>query len=183
FSFIHSEGTSKWYQYFLPILFCIRSILLAVFLYTTATPIKLDRYRVDVGEYVPATVPYTWRDLGRWLDDHETFTTVIKISDSVSIKKIDSYRTEIHTSFSQPQQITFNLFYWPQWKLRRTDRTEIPASADSEGRLTALIPAGNQFINLQLEKSTSEKIGAIISLVALSLVGMIAYVFRIKREK
>jgi hypothetical protein len=150
----------------------------------TARPIKIDWWRLDVDEYLPATVPVFRNELEKEFKQQQPQRpkTLLEISDSLTYRNIDSYNIEIISGYAEPHYQTLNLFYWPQWKLRLKDGTELPATADSAGRFSVIIPPGKKEMTLRLEESESEKTGKILSLFGVIFVGTLTYLYWPKRQ-
>jgi len=181
FAIMLSNKTSMWFQYAVPGLFCLRSILLTGFLYLKATPITVDWRHLDVDEYIPATVPYFRYDMEKVFKTQQGPKPMIESTDSISYEKLDSYTIKIKTMFAEPHRQTVNLFYWPEWKLRTANGSNLPTTPDSMGFLTATIPSGKQELTLRLEQSDSEKTGTTISLAGFAFIGALILIYRPKR--
>jgi hypothetical protein len=68
-----------------------------------------------------------------------------------------------------PTFVVFHRMYFPAWKLRDQYGRNIPLTADSIGRITAILPTKSTQYTLSLEESEAEKAGKIISFAGLSL--------------
>lgn len=76
----------------------------------------------------------------------------------------DSLNT-IAVSLDEPQPVAFHRFQWPHWHLYANSR-ELVTQADSIGRTTALLPAGQYRLQWRLERTPLERIGLWVSGIA-----------------
>jgi hypothetical protein len=137
-----------------------------------APPPMVDAARTGAAEHVPSTAYFTldpWTSIHyatRRLDEapvtpDRTGASVQLMSDSGITR---AYSVDARSAFNA----RFHLYYWPYWKLR-VNEIPVPTYADAHGIMNATLPSGHYIATLTLERSSGERVGTIISLVASAL--------------
>jgi hypothetical protein len=95
-----------------------------------------------------------------------------------SLHEYDLLRYEANAAVPMP--VTFQHWNWPYWRLYTANGSEIATAADSTGRMTATLPAGQDTYELRLTESSAERTGKYITLLGLILCG--AYCFYLAKQ-
>jgi len=129
---------------------------------------------IDAPEYLPSEANNNF-DTAKYELKKREMDPLIQIDDSAHLHifsvKADMIRFSIDKS-DHPIPIIFHRAYFPSWKLRMNNSIEIQLSADSIGRIKAILPSSAEY-TLSVEESQVEKIGKIISIAGLSLFGIV----------
>ena len=100
----------------------------------------------------------------QYADQPEAISDNLGKDESILVSKRQDYADSLSTDFHVTHMIVFHRFFWPEWSIR-VDGQPVPVTADSIGRLAALIPPGIHKTVVQLRKSTSEYAGEWTSLL------------------
>jgi hypothetical protein len=88
--------------------------------------------------------------------------------DSVTLISRSSNRWAFHANLTQNTPVRFHQLYWPYWSATAGQHA-LPLTCDPSGFLVAQLPAGEYRIDLQLEPSEYERVGAILSGIGAAL--------------
>ncbi len=84
----------------------------------------------------------------------------------------------------RPTTIILHHWYWPSWEVHDASTgTEIPSDPRPDGRESFQLPAGTNTLDYDLETTTSEREGVIISLAALAAILLISLLLRMSSDK
>jgi hypothetical protein len=90
----------------------------------------------------------------------------------------DGNRSNYHVALLTPRRVTFERTFWPTWTARSSMGQELPLSCSGDGRISALLPAGNYDVDVHIVKSSAEEIGMTISVGTLILILIFAAGYR-----
>jgi hypothetical protein len=122
----------------------------------------------DPPEYIPVWGSMSQNSVFFMAQRHKNDPFVLTDSKDQSSKISLLEQTPIHSvlksNFSHPTVVTFHQWYWPQWVLE-TQSSRLTSTPDSIGRLTTVVPPGQQLINLTLETTSAEITGRWVSII------------------
>jgi hypothetical protein len=153
------------------------TVLFAVFV--GGIELKMHPYPVEkkilwnIYEYLPTSSPSDTTRVMHFVRDHLNEAEIMPTSALASEDVLISNRTASNESqadvrLSKPATVRFHRFYWPWWHITANNQS-VATKADSDGLLTADLPAGNYHLSLYLQKSDAEETGETISLFSLIL--------------
>src|SRR4030095_16064043 len=121
-----------------------------------------------------AAIPMLLQDLQKKCDAQGT-AIVEEGNGQVSVEHWSYERVDLRVNATVPSQVVVSQFYYPGWLAQlRDDQIELPVEASNQhGLVTIAVPAGTHSIVLRREPLTEERVGRIISGIALlSLVAL-----------
>ncbi len=112
--------------------------------------------------------------------------TSLSQSESITEFHRDENRSQYHIVLRTPRRAIFERTFWPPWSARSSTGQELPLSCSGDGRICALLPAGNYDVDLRIVKSSAEEIGMAISAGTLILMLIFAagyYYYKVEYTK
>jgi uncharacterized membrane protein len=95
----------------------------------------------------------------------------------------DGNRSTYHVALLTLRRAIFKRTFWPTWSAKSSMGQELSLSCNSDGRISALLPAGNYDVDVQIVKSSAEEIGMVVSAVTLGLIVIFVVGYGIVRYK
>lgn len=132
--------------------------------------------KADAPEYLSSRADTNFTRAKKMFAEH-AMDDLISSSDPSQFHIISVSSESIRFSKGQSQQdaaVIFHRMYFPSWQLRSSAGNEIPVTADSIGRMTAVLPTEAYEYTLSIEKNEQEKTGAVITFTGIVLLAVLS---------